>query len=121
MYEKVVIDDQEIEITGTFLKEFRKRAGVIRVQGWEEIRRLPFIKSGRVKDYTCADIGRMLERHPDTIYNWFKDCPGVVEKQHPAKRIKDPKTGEWKVKRRHTILLVPPEVFAKWLSEHTKK
>ena len=121
MNEKVLINGQEIEITETFLREFRKRAGVVRVQTWEEIRRIRFIKKRGIKDYTCAEIGRMLGRHSDTIYNWFKDYPGVIEKRHPAKRMKDPRTGEWKVKRRHTILLIPPEVFRTWLKEHSKK
>ena len=115
------------EITQAELEELRKRAGLkVIAQGWAEISRLPwprggFLKKGRIRDYTCAEVGRMLGRHPDTIYKWFKDHPGVIEKQHPAKRMKDPKTGEWKVKRRHTILLIPPDVFNKWLREHTKR
>jgi hypothetical protein len=111
------------EITQARLEALRKQRGMkLIAYGIREHVRLPFIKNGRrIKDYTCAQIGRTLGRHPDTIYRWFKDYPGVIVKQNPAKRMKDPKTGEWKVKRRHTILLIPPDIFTKWLREHTKK
>ncbi len=112
---------EEREITEAFMEAFRRKHGTKVIARGQEVLRLPFVKSNRIKDYTCAEIGRTLDRHPDTIYRWFKDYPGVIEKQNPAKRMKDPKTGEWKIKRRHTILLIPPDVYFKWLREHTKK
>lgn len=110
----------EQESPGT-LKDLRKQRGQKLIAfGWEEAKRLPLVKNG--KDYhSCAEIGRALGHHPDTIYHWFKDYPGVSEQPHPAKRMKDPKTGQWKVKRRHRILLIPADVFMSWLREHTKK
>ncbi len=109
------------EIDKATMEEIRKRAGLKLIAYGEEILRLPFMPANRTKPYTCAEIGRELGRHPDTILSWFKDVAGVITKSSPAKRMKDPKTGEWKVKQKHTILLIPIDVYSKWLREHTRK
>lgn len=101
------------------LEEIRRRAGAIVIAEGEELLRMP--SSERTGPYTCTEIGQELGRHPDTIFAWFKGVPGVITKSSPAKRMKDPKTHEWKIKHKHTILLIPIDVYMKWLRDHTKK
>lgn len=101
------------------MEEIRKRAGVkLIAYGFEEILRQP-LKIKRT--YTCREIAEELGKHPDTIFEWFKDVPGVIIKKSPAKRIKDPKTVEWRIKHKHTILMIPLDVYMQWVRDHTKK
>lgn len=110
------------EIDKATMEEIRKRAGFELIAYGPEIMRLPYpFKTNRTKPYTCAEIGRELGRHSDTIASWFKDVPGVITKTSPAKRMKDPKTGQWKIKQKHTKLLIPASVYMKWLREHTRR
>ena len=101
------------------LEEIRRRAGITVIAEAEELLRVP--NPERTLPYTCAEIGRELGKHPDTIFKWFKDEPGVIVKNSPAKRMKDPKTHEWKVKHKHTSLLIPVDVYMYWLRKHARK
>lgn len=107
------------EITQALLDAIRRKTGTkLIAYGFDEI--MSLFPAKRRKEYTCADIARDLDMHHDTIYSWFKDYPGVVEVQHPAKRMKDPKTGQWKIKKKHSILLIPHDVYIKFWREHGK-
>jgi Putative ATPase subunit of terminase (gpP-like) len=107
------------EITQALLEALRRKAGTkVIAYGFDEIMRL--FPAKRRKEYTCTEIARDLGVHHDTIYSWFKDYPGVIEVPHLAKRMKDPKTGQWKIKKKHAVLLIPYDVFIQFCREHAK-
>lgn len=110
-------------LTPEEIEQLEKKYNIkINTLSWEEFQRLQRLKirSGE-KHYTCSDIARELGQHRDTIYKWFKDYPGVLEIPHPAQRIKDPETREWRVKKKHSILLIPADVYMRWRREHSEE
>lgn len=96
-------------------------SAILVAEEWTELTKLAqkAMWSKRTKPFTCAEIARGLEKHPDTVYKWFEDYPGVIKISHPAKRMKV--NGEWRIKQKHNILHIPPDVLLKWLNEHTKR
>jgi hypothetical protein len=115
------------EYTKEEMEAIRKPTGTtVSVEG-EDIVYLPYRKVKgfpppySFKPYTCADLGRHFGVHPDTVYKWFENYPGTIKQTHPAKRVKDQKTGEWKIKQKHTVLLIPVHVFEKWMKEHQNR